>query len=116
MPRYFISTLVYFWIPVLALGFFLRHRLDPLTKKAFWITLLIMLPVTTLMEYVYLWTDIWSFSEEMDPLLGIWIFGAPIEEFSFWYGGPPFMLLTYLTLDWWMKRPKKGGGNARKPA
>lgn len=99
MPRYFLSTIIYFWVPVIFLGIFLRKKLSPNSKKAFWITLLIMTPLTVIMEYVYLWTDIWTFTEELDPLLGIWIYGAPIEEFVWWLGGTPFVLLTYLLFD-----------------
>ncbi len=99
MPRYFIMTVIAFWIPVAVLSIFLRNHLTPQTKKALWITILVMIPVSFLMEYVYLWADIWDFSEEMDPLLGIRLWGAPIEEFSFWFGGTPFVLLTYLAID-----------------
>ncbi len=99
MPRYFIMTVVAFWIPITIMSLFLMNRLTPLTKKSLWTTILVMIPVSFGMEYVYLWTDIWNFSEEMDPLLGIRIFGAPIEEFSFWFGGTPFVLLTYLTIN-----------------
>ncbi len=112
MPRYFLLTLLYFWIPVLTLGFFLKNKLDAPTKKAIWISLAIILPLTFVMEYVYLWADIWTFSEAMDPLLGIWLWGAPLEEFSFWFGAPPFFLMVYLTFDWWFK--KKGGNNASR--
>lgn len=106
MPRYFLSTLVYFWAPVIILGFFLHRKLSPLEWRSFWIAVCILTPLTTVMEYVYLWCDIWTFSEELDPLLGIRIFGAPIEEFSFWYGATPFILLVYLSIDWW--QTKKG--------
>lgn len=97
MPRYFLLTIFVFWIPVLILGYAMKGKLAPDMKKALWITFAIMVPVTIAMEYVYLWTGIWTFSEELDPLLGIWIGPAPIEEFSFWFGGVPFMLLTYLS-------------------
>lgn len=104
MPRYFILTLIVFWIPNVVLFLITHDRLDPLTRRAFWITQLLMLPVTIVMEYVYLKTGIWTFSEALDPLLGVRIFGAPIEEFSFWFGGTPFMLLVYLTLSHWKPR------------
>lgn len=107
MPRYFLSTILYFWIPVTVLGFILRTKLDPLTKKAFWITMAVLSPMTFVMEYVYLWADIWTFSEAMDPLLGIRIWGAPIEEFSFWFGAAPFILLVYLSWDRLLKRWSK---------
>ncbi len=106
MPRYFIMTVIAFWIPVTVMGLFMKNKMAPLTKKALWTTILIMLPVTFAVEYLYLRTDIWTFSQEMDPLLGIEIFGAPIEEFSFWFGGTPFILLTYLTLAWLLDKKK----------
>lgn len=87
------------------MGFFLRRRLDALSKKAFWVTSGVLLPLAFAMEYVYLWLDIWTFSEEKDPLLGIWLWGAPVEEFFFWFGGVLFLLLLYLTLDLLIKRP-----------
>lgn len=99
MPRYLVTMILIFWVPIAVLAVLLRGKIDPLTKKAFWLTLAIMTPLTIAMEYVYLWTDIWTFSEQMDPLLGIRIAGAPIEEFSFWLGASPFMLLVYLLLN-----------------
>lgn len=99
MPRYFISTLFYFWLPVVVLSAWTLPRLSSSHKKAFWISLAVMTPATFAMEYVYLWADIWTFSEALDPLLGIRIWGAPIEEFVFWFGAPPFILLLYLSFD-----------------
>ncbi|MFA6092253.1 MAG: lycopene cyclase domain-containing protein [Elusimicrobiota bacterium] len=95
MPLYFLSTLAYFWIPALVLGFWLYPLQDRLSRKAFWLALACILPMTAVMEYVYLYCGIWGFSQAKDPLLGIWIFGAPIEEFMFWFGAPPFILLAY---------------------
>lgn len=106
MPRYFLLTLIYFWLPIVMMGFFLRNKLDKPTKKAFWITIAILLPLAFGMEYVYLYLDIWTFSEAMDPLLGIRIWSAPIEEFSFWFGGLFFLLLLYLSFDWILKKHK----------
>jgi hypothetical protein len=77
MPRYFLSTLAYFWLPVVLLSFYLRGKLDAASKKSLWLSFLIIAPMTFAMEYVYLWADIWTFSEELDPLLGIRIWGAP---------------------------------------
>lgn len=98
MPLYFLSTLVYFWIPIAAMGLLLLPRQDDATRKAFWLTLALFTPLTAAMEFVCLRLDIWSFSQAKDPLLGIRLFGAPVEEFSFWFGGAPFVLLTYLGL------------------
>lgn len=64
--------------------------------KAFWITILAMIPVTILFEYLSLWLDVWSFDLEKAPIWGLVIWGAPIEEFIFWFGAPPFVLTQYL--------------------
>ncbi|MBI4052046.1 MAG: lycopene cyclase domain-containing protein [Elusimicrobia bacterium] len=106
MPRYFLMTLIVFWIPVFVLGRFLWKKLDPLTKKAFWATMAIMTVATFIMEYVYIWLDIWSFSEQVDPLLGIWLWGVPIEEFIFWFGASPLFIFMYMAFDRFFKRRK----------
>ena len=84
-----------FWIPGAALLAYNWKSLDRPRRKAFWITCAIMAVVTVPMEYVYLWADIWDFSEAHDPLLGVRIFGAPVEEFTFWFGAAPFVLGVY---------------------
>lgn len=99
MPRYFLLTIVYFWVPIALMGLFLIGKLDPTAKKAFWVTIALLLPLAFAMEYVYLALDIWTFSEAMDPLLGLSLWGAPIEEFFFWFGGVFFILLLYLSFD-----------------
>jgi len=99
MPRYFLTVVFIFWIPSIFLFLFLRNRLSPLKRKAFWFNLLFWFPVTFAAEYLYLWADIWNFSEQVDPLIGLTIFGAPIEEFFFWFGAPVFFSLLYLFLD-----------------
>ena len=99
MPLYFLSTMVYFWIPILIMGIVLWRGMDRLTRKAFLLTVLAFVPITAVMEYLCLHLDIWSFSEELDPLLGLRIFGAPVEEFLFWFGGTPFVLLIYLGFE-----------------
>lgn len=106
LPLYFISVFSYFWIPVLIMGALLYPKQGRLTKKAFWLTLAIFYPLATGMEYVYLHLDIWTFSEEFDRLLGLSIFGAPVEEFVFWFGAPPFVLMTYFGFDRLFKRRK----------
>lgn len=104
LPLYFISTVVLFWLPSLVLGAAILKRLDPLTRKAFWLTLAIFWPVSLGMEYAYLWAKVYTFSEAKDPLLGIWLFGAPIEEFSYWWGAILLILLLYLGFDIFFKR------------
>jgi hypothetical protein len=104
MPIYFLSTLVYFWGPVALMARLLWPGLDPLTRKAFLITLVLFNSLAFGMEYVYLYFDVWTFSEKVDPLLGLRIFNAPVEEFCFWFGATPFALLLYLWLDRLMPR------------
>jgi hypothetical protein len=43
--------------------------------------------------------DIWNFSEKISPLLGINIFGVPLEEFLFWFGAAVFFPLLYLAFN-----------------
>lgn len=100
MPRYFILYLIGFWVPILLLMLILWPRLDKYTRKALWFTLLFFcFPSAIVMEYVYLWADVWTFSEAWDPLLGWRIFGAPVEEFVFWFGAPWLIMLFYLSFD-----------------
>jgi lycopene cyclase domain-containing protein len=96
MPVYLITYLLLFWLPVFILGFACWSRLDAPARKAFWVAMAIMLVVTTVMEYVYLGLHLWNFSEAIDPLLGIRIFGVPIEEFVFWWGATPLFAFLYL--------------------
>jgi lycopene cyclase domain-containing protein len=97
VPLYFLTCVGIFWIPGTALLVANWRRLDKRRKKSFFILLGIMAVVTFAMEYVYLAADIWSFSEAHDPLLGLVILGAPIEEFTFWFGATPFVLGVYWT-------------------
>jgi len=99
MPLYFLSTLAYLWLPAALLWLVLGRKIDRTSRESFLLTLAVIYPVSVLMEYVYLHFDIWSFSEKMDPLLGPRIYGAPIEEFSFWFGVTPLLLLYYLGFE-----------------
>ena len=98
-PWYFLTTLLLFWLPLLPLAGLTWKKLDPPTKRSFWAGCVTVGLMTFGMEFVYRRrAKIWTFSEDVDPLLGIRIFGEPIEEFSFWNGATPFILLVYLTL------------------
>ena len=100
MPRYFILYLLCFWGPVLVLTPPLWLATDRPTKKAVAVTLFLFCwPLSFLMEYVYLWADVWDFSTAWDPLLGVRLFNAPVEEFVFWFGAPWIVLYLYLILD-----------------
>ncbi|MFA6030344.1 MAG: lycopene cyclase domain-containing protein [Elusimicrobiota bacterium] len=96
LPLYFLSTLLYFWLPAAALAWKVYPGLDRLSRRAFWLTLAVFVPLTAAMEFVCLRLDVWTFSEAKDPLLGLRIFGAPVEEFLFWFGAQPFVLFSYL--------------------
>lgn len=99
MPRYFISVLIYFWVPVLVMAPFLLPHQDRLTRKIVWLTLGVFAILASVNEYIYLHFDLWTFSELKDPLLGPRLFGAPIEEFWFWFGAIPFTICLYLFFD-----------------
>lgn len=99
MPVYFLTCLLLFWVPGIALLAGTWRTRTRAQRKAFWITCAVMAVITFAMEYVYLWADIWSFSEAHAPLLGIRLFGAPIEEFTFWFGATPFVLGLYWVLQ-----------------
>jgi hypothetical protein len=99
-PWYFITTLLIFWIPLLPLSRRSWTHLRPPEKKAFWASCALVGFLTFCMEFVYRRVaKIWTFSQEKDRLVGLRIFGEPIEEFSFWIGATPFMLLLYLCHD-----------------
>ena len=53
--------------------------------------------VLIIMEYFYIKFDVWSFSQKTDPLIGIWFWKVPIEEFVYWFGATPFCLAIYLS-------------------
>ncbi len=97
MPLYFIIYTVLFWVPVTLFLVFFYGKLNPETRKAFWLTTGIMAAVSVVMEYLFLKFDVWFFSQKIDRLLGFWIGSAPVEEFVFWFGATPFCLALYLT-------------------
>ena len=107
MPVYFLTCVFLFWIPGLALLTGFWRGLSPARRRAFMITWALMGAQTFAMEYVYLWADIWSFSQAHDPLLGLDMLGAPIEEFAFWFGATLFVLTLYRLLQWFERgRPR----------
>src|SRR5437870_5004695 len=97
MPVYLLLYLGIFWVPVFLMALLHWPKMDALTKKAFWITMAILIVATTALEYLYVGLGVWSFSEKIDPLVGIWFGPVPIEEFVFWYGAAPLFLFLYLT-------------------
>jgi hypothetical protein len=113
-PWYFLLTLAVFWLPLIPLSRLTWHRLHPPEKRAFWATCFLVGFLTFLMEFVYRRTaKIWTFSQQKDRLVGLHIFGEPIEEFSFWLGATPFMVLVYLSRRLFGRR--KAYENRRAP-
>lgn len=96
MPVYFLLYTALFWAPSLCIVIIFWKTLDALTRKAFLVTCSVMAALTFVMEYVYLWFNVWSFSEKTDPLLGIRLWGAPIEEFVFWFGAAFLFAALYI--------------------
>ena len=92
---YLLLDLALYWIPAAALLGWRWRTLRRAQRRAVWIVSAVMAAVTFGMEYVYLWADIWNFSEERFPLLGIYLGPAPVEEFVFWFGATPFVLGLY---------------------
>jgi len=97
LPVYFITYSVLFWVPVVLFSLFVLRFFESKTRKAYFFSSVIMAGVLVVMEYVCLKFDVWSFSQQTDPLLGIWIGKAPIEEFVYWFGATPFCLALYLS-------------------
>jgi len=114
MPLYFLVVFFLFWVPGAALMTIAWKGLTFPQRKSFWITSAVMAVASFGMEYVYLWADIWSFSEAHDPLLGITVFGAPIEEFAFWFGATPFCLSLYLVTGRFLGLKAKTGAETVK--
>jgi lycopene cyclase domain-containing protein len=97
MPLYFITYTALFWVPSIFFIVFLLKLFDGSLKKSFWLTSALMAFLSIIMEWLYLRFEVWSFSEKFDPLLGIWLGPAPVEEFVFWFGATPFCLALYLS-------------------
>lgn len=112
MHVYFLTCVLMFWVPGVALVFGLWRGRPRHEHRAFWLTCALVAVLSFGMEFVYLWADIWSFSEADDPLLGITIFGAPLEEFTYWFGASPFLLSVY----WLMQRFERPRPSLRRPA
>jgi len=79
-----------------------------LRKKILWTQFLLTWAffniLSIIWEYAGLALNIWDFSEAHHALLGPEIFGAPIEEFVFWFGASPFVLTIYIYYEQISKR------------
>ncbi len=94
--NYFWFDIVLFFIPSL----FLFSHLYPWLIKQNWLgpfvrTFVVMSVIASFFEYAALGMNIWFFPDH-SRLLGIAFFGAPLEEFMFWWGATCFSLLVYL--------------------
>jgi hypothetical protein len=89
------TDIVYFWISSLVLYILLFKKIKGSVAHSFWACMVLFVPVTFLFEFVGLWVDGWGFDDKY-PLWGLNIFGAPVEEFLFWFGAPPYVMLNYL--------------------
>jgi len=85
-----------FWVPSLLFVLFLFPRVAPAYRRPFWLAALIMGAVSIVMEQLFLHFEVWGFSEAVDPLVGWWVLGAPVEEYVYWFGATPFCLSVYL--------------------
>ncbi len=104
MPVYLITYTILFWIPALIFMLFLLKAFGAPVRKGFWAASAAMGAVSVLMEYLFLKFDVWFFSEKIDRLVGLRLFGAPVEEFVFWFGATPFCLALYLMYGRLMKK------------
>lgn len=94
--NYGYSVILLFWIPSALLYAYLYSWMGTGFRRAFWITFSLLIPVTFGFEYVCLALDVWSFSEQTHKLWGPELWGAPVEEFVFWFGATPLCVLLYL--------------------
>lgn len=51
---------------------------------------------TTLLELIFIHTDTWGFSRTMNEMVGVNLFGIPIEEYIFWEFCPLVVIFTYM--------------------
>lgn len=101
-------SLLIFIVPVgLLAWWFLRHRLYPTERKAFWLTIGMFSVAGALLD-ILLGNTFFNFINR-GAVLGLrvpgyefgtgWVVDIPIEEFSFYFLGGMFMLLLYIWGD-----------------
>jgi hypothetical protein len=115
--NYFLSVIILFWFPAVlmliphTIAIFRKKNikqneiLSKLLKSPFVQVNVVLGIVSFYFEFCALGLHVWSFSEEKHLLLRTiffnhfpcTIYGAPIEEFIFYFGATPFCLLLYLT-------------------
>ena len=60
--------------------------------------IIFIIPSTIIIEKVMLFFDTWGFSREHVRFIGINIFGAPIEEYLYWWIAPILVGVVYLVM------------------
>jgi lycopene cyclase domain-containing protein len=106
------SVIIGFWIPIILLAITVLPKISIPLRWAFLSTCGVLIPVTVAFEYIGLWLDIWNFSEEFSKLWGVRLFGAPVEEFIFWFGATPLCLLLYLYFYESLEKKNESAGTA----
>ena len=101
-PLGYTWSLLLYVVPLLVLAFwFLRHPRYTFQKKAFWITVAILVPLGVVLDLVF-GTSFFTF-ENRGAILGIEVPAVggriPIEEFVFYTAGFVFVLLFYVWCD-----------------
>ena len=93
---YFLSNIIVFG------GYFLMifPFLDKKYIEQHWKTLTAFFAfstvTTTILELIFIHTDTWAFSSQINHMVGINLIGIPIEEFIFWEGCPLVVISTYI--------------------
>jgi len=94
---YAMSMLLLFWFPSIILFCVnAKWMIRKSWMKSFWITNFVIAVVSFYFEFACLGMKIWDFSEHHHRLVGARIFGAPLEEFMFWFGASFFCILLYI--------------------
>lgn len=112
--NYALSTLFLFWVPILILLVVNTRWMyrNNLLLPFLW-TVIVMTVIIMYFEYAGLGTGAWSFSEGHHQLLRssfhnpgfpFAIYGAPVEEFMFWFGAPPLCMLLYISFERIMRK------------
>ena len=114
--NYAVSTVFLFWVPVVVMfignraWLIRRNLLLPLLSAA-----TVLAVVAVYFEYAALGIGVWNFSEEhhlllrtifKNPGFPFAIYGAPVEEFMFWFGATPFCILLYCSF-WRLIKPEE---------
>lgn len=74
-------------------------NLDALSIKVIVLfELLFTIPVTIVIEKVMLYYNSWGFSKEHIRFIGINIFGAPVEEYVYWWCAPLLVGIVYMIM------------------